>query len=136
MEPDGQSFQQLRTMSRSENGTTATAAGGGSNYSLRKPIQNPSIEYDDDDDITPYATFTLKTIQGMDTSRSLMSAPTIRASGGGYSDSYSTNSIEGISQYKCWYCSSPNSLSCLVVYLEKYELFMHHYSSIHLLVST
>ena len=44
----------------------------------------------DDDDITPYATFTLKPICGMDTSRSLMSVPSIRAP-----DSHSSNSIEG-----------------------------------------
>lgn len=44
----------------------------------------------DDDDITPYATFTLKPISGMDTTRSLMSVPSGRGA-----DSYSSNSIEG-----------------------------------------
>ena len=46
---------------------------------------------DDDGDITPYATFTLKPISGMDTCRSLMSAPSVR---GRADDSHSPNSIE------------------------------------------
>ena len=46
--------------------------------------------FSDDDDITPYATFTLKPICGMDTTRSLMSVPSMRAP-----DSHSSNSIEG-----------------------------------------
>ena len=46
--------------------------------------------YLDDDDITPYATFTLKPINGMDTTRSLMSVPSVRGP-----DSHSSNSIEG-----------------------------------------
>jgi len=59
-----------------------------SSYSLRKQVQTTPVDYDDDD-ITPYATFTLKPICGMDTSRSLMSVPSIRAP-----DSHSSNSIE------------------------------------------
>lgn len=50
----------------------------------------PVINAVDDDDITPYATFTLKPICGTDTVRSLMSVPTMRAP-----DSHSSNSIEG-----------------------------------------
>lgn len=44
----------------------------------------------DDEDITPYATFTLKPICGTDTTRSLMSAPSAPAT-----DSQSNDSIEG-----------------------------------------
>ena len=72
-------------------------------YSLRKPNIDYGEEEDDSDgddetdgDPTPYATFTLKPIiSGMDTTRSLMSAPsTIRAT-----DSiHSSGSIEGILQ--------------------------------------
>jgi hypothetical protein len=55
------------------------------------------IDDDDDDgddgDITPYATFTLKPISGMDTCRSLMSAPSV-VSRGRPDDSHSPNSIE------------------------------------------
>jgi len=59
-----------------------------STYSLRKQVQTTPVDYDDDD-ITPYATFTLKPICGMDTTRSLMSVPSMRAP-----DSHSSNSIE------------------------------------------
>lgn len=52
------------------------------------------IDAEDDEDITPYATFTLKPICGMDTVRSLMSVPTLRAP-----DSHSSNSIEGESLF-------------------------------------
>ena len=70
----------------------------GSLYSLRKPHidydQDHSDNENDDGDITPYATFTLKPIiSGHDTTRSLMSVPTIRAT-----DSHSSGSIEGINR--------------------------------------
>lgn len=64
----------------------------GSSYSLRKQIDFDEDD-DDDGDITPYATFTLKPINGMDTCRSLMSAPSA-ASSGLPDDSHSPNSIE------------------------------------------
>jgi hypothetical protein len=82
-------------------------------YSLRKPNIDyrgeeeegeDSDEDDDDDDAdgdpTPYATFTLKPIiSGMDTTRSLMSAPptTVRAT----DSSHSSGSIEGIDSIMC-----------------------------------
>lgn len=95
-----------------------------SNYSLRKQIETSHIDYGkekyiswsvnerlinsitiqhlcvrnnaDDEDITPYATFTLKPICGMDTNRSLMSVPSIRGP-----DSHSSNSIEGKKLSNC-----------------------------------
>ena len=72
----------------------------GSMYSLRKPNIDYGEEEEDSDgddtdgDPTPYATFTLKPIiSGVDTTRSLMSAPsTIRAA---TESSHSSGSIEG-----------------------------------------
>lgn len=80
-------------------------------------------KYLDDDDITPYATFTLKTISGCDTSRSLMSVPSVRGP-----DSHSSNSIEGL----IWRCgdivSDLLSIRLFVIYFlgDSADVYGHH----------
>ena len=115
-----QQFQQTNPASKSEYSlrtvteqlddhlNTRTLRRNESSYSLRKPNQPITVDYGKsvaisiacdiyiepesigEEDITPYATFTLKPICGMDTTRSLMSVPSVRGP-----DSHSSNSIEG-----------------------------------------